>query len=71
VRANRYNTFMAQKVVEYVLLGDDVAKRLTEEVNARLRAGWSLYGSPMCWGVVGQYGPEGTIYQAMVKYDTT
>jgi hypothetical protein len=49
---------MAQKVVEYVLLRDEVAKRLTEEVNARLRAGWSLYGSPMCWGVVGQYGPR-------------
>jgi hypothetical protein len=60
---------MAQKVVEYVLLRDEVAKRLTEEVNARLRAGWSLYGSDLAWTgrLVWGEGPAHSIHDAMER----
>jgi hypothetical protein len=64
---------MAQKIVEYVLLSNDVADRLAADVNAKLNEGWSLYGSPMCWAAPNQEftWSDWKAYQAMVKYETT
>ena len=63
---------MAEKIVEYALLSNDIGERLGEDVNAKLKDGWSLYGNPMCWAALGEYSwPELRIYQAMVKYERT
>ena len=63
---------MAEKIVKYVLVGNDFGERLAEDVNAKLKEGWSLYGSPICWGAPGEHAwPDRRIYQAMVKYETT
>jgi hypothetical protein len=63
---------MAKKIVEYALLSNNTSRHpLTEGVNAMLKEGWSLYGSPMACVAMDQYGPEYRVYQAMVKYETS
>jgi hypothetical protein len=64
---------MAEKIMEYLLLYGTPTHELTKDVNAMLKEGWSLYGSPMCWGAA-EYEDdraEWMVYQAMVKYQTT
>jgi len=58
-----------QKVVKYQLLGETLSSQLEAKVNAQLNAGWSLYGSPMCWAATRHNDSEWMIYQAMVKYE--
>ena len=61
---------MVPSVKEYVLLSSNNEEKLSKQVNAKLEAGWSLYGNPMCLGATAYDQAVRAVYQALVKYES-
>ena len=58
------------KMVDYIIVGNETARKLCQAVTEKIESGWQPYYGPYV-GVWEDGSSEVFHFQAMVKYETT